>query len=239
MGKAQFWALQLNYFWKRNQIFDWTNITAAPHICSVPKLAWLISIPPHRLCCKHVILADGFHFKSTGNLWTGNLDKNSVKTHEAACLEMPHVTNKCLELSQFLGHQDSDKNWVNFRSCMSNKFWFSLKTSFVDNVPPQSVFCFSTFLFYEQEPGRYKKASLQNAELKQSHIFKMFCSCYFFPEMALFQYMVKHSLKHFFFYFIFFPFFSPVEVNRDVSTGLRQHENMVIVWLDFLKKHQP
>lgn len=37
--------------------------------------------------------------------------------------------------------------------------------------------------------------------------------------------MVKYSLKLFF----------PTEVNRDVFIGLRQHENMVIVWLDFLK----
>lgn len=49
-----------------------TNITAAPHICSVPKLAWLISIPLQS-AVKHVMLFDGFYFKSTVSFWITDL----------------------------------------------------------------------------------------------------------------------------------------------------------------------
>lgn len=124
--------------------------------------------------------------------------------------------------------------------CMSNKFWFSLKTSFVDSISPQSVFCFSTLLFYEQEPGTYKKAPLRNAEFKQSHILAPVSGWHALVlqdvmQLLLFPRDGRISVDGEILPQTYFFFSPPVDVNRDVSMGLRQHENMVIVWLDFLK----
>lgn len=105
---------------------------------------------------------------------------------------------------------------------------------------PHNVFWFSTPLFYEECT---KKAALSNAEFKQG---TTFCSCLGLACISASRCYAAATFPHRWLYSskwwntpsnigVFLVFFFPSRGNRDVSIGLRQHENMVIAWLDFLR----
>lgn len=81
-------------------------------------------------------------------------------------------------MSQFLGHQNSDKTeWTSahFVMAMHVKFWFSLITSFLDNISSQSFLVFCPLILWVRTRNVQKKHLCRMQNLNKA--ITISCSC--------------------------------------------------------------